>query len=148
MRSFALYASCTGSQPSSCYRTCSDFNWVLFRPTFRVKSWERFSSALVNLSRFVPRFQSALVNFNRCFPRFQSVLVKFSQFQSALVYFSQCFKQITQGTNAGISDRRESGAKQRPTLVPLNDRQITHPICVRLRHLLYDFFRGCFEPFI
>ena len=27
-----------------------------------------------------------------------------------------------------------------------DDRQITHLICVRLRHLLYDFFRGCFGP--
>ena len=30
----------------------------------------------------------------------------------------------------------------------LDDRQITHLICVRLRHLLYDSFRGCFGPFI
>ena len=29
----------------------------------------------------------------------------------------------------------------------LDDRQITHLICVRLRHLLYDFSRGCFGPF-
>ena len=28
----------------------------------------------------------------------------------------------------------------------LDDRQITHLICVRLRHLLYDFFRGCLGP--
>ena len=30
----------------------------------------------------------------------------------------------------------------------LDDRQITHLICVRLRHVLYDFFRGCFGPFM
>ena len=24
----------------------------------------------------------------------------------------------------------------------IDDRQITHLICVRLKHLLYDFFRG------
>ena len=30
----------------------------------------------------------------------------------------------------------------------LDDRQITHLICVRLRHLLYDFLRGCFGPFM
>ena len=30
----------------------------------------------------------------------------------------------------------------------LDDRQFTHLICVRLRHLLYDFFRGRFGPFI
>ena len=29
-----------------------------------------------------------------------------------------------------------------------DDRQITHLICVRLKHLLNDFFRGCFGPFI
>ena len=31
-------------------------------------------------------------------------------------------------------------------LQSLDDRQITHPICVCLRHLLYDFSRGCFGP--
>ena len=31
-------------------------------------------------------------------------------------------------------------------LLPLDDRQITHLICVRLKHLLYDFSRGCFGP--
>ena len=31
----------------------------------------------------------------------------------------------------------------------VDDRQITHLICVRRKHLLYDFFLGgCFEPFI
>ena len=65
------------------------YYWVLFRPTFRVKSWERLLSVLVNFSRFFPRSHSALVNFNRFFPRFQSVLVNFSQFQSVLVNFSQ-----------------------------------------------------------
>ena len=30
----------------------------------------------------------------------------------------------------------------------IDDCQITHLICVRLRRLLYDFFRGCFGPFI
>ena len=29
-----------------------------------------------------------------------------------------------------------------------DDRQITHPICVRLRLLLYDYFAGYFGPFI
>ena len=29
----------------------------------------------------------------------------------------------------------------------LDDRQITYLICVRLRHLLYDIFRGCLGPF-
>ena len=29
-----------------------------------------------------------------------------------------------------------------------DDRQITHLICVRLKHLLYDFFRGRFGPLI
>ena len=28
----------------------------------------------------------------------------------------------------------------------IDDRQITHLICVRLKHFLYDFFRGCFGP--
>ena len=28
----------------------------------------------------------------------------------------------------------------------LDDRQITHLICVRLKHLLYDFSRGCYGP--
>ena len=28
----------------------------------------------------------------------------------------------------------------------LDDRQITHLICVRLKLLLYDFFRLCFGP--
>ena len=31
-------------------------------------------------------------------------------------------------------------------LGPNNDRQITHLICVRLKHLLYDFFSRCFGP--
>ena len=30
----------------------------------------------------------------------------------------------------------------------VDDRQITHLISVRLEHLLYDFFRGCFGPSI
>ena len=30
----------------------------------------------------------------------------------------------------------------------LDDRPITHLICVHLRLLLYDFFRGSFGPFI
>ena len=30
----------------------------------------------------------------------------------------------------------------------LDDRQITHLTCIRLRHLLYDFFRGGFGPLI
>ena len=34
------------------------------------------------------------------------------------------------------------------SLSMIDDRQITHLICVRLKHLLYDFFRGCFGPFI
>ena len=42
-------------------------NWVLFRPTFRVKSWERLYSVLVNFNRCFPRFQSILVNFYRFF---------------------------------------------------------------------------------
>ena len=50
--------------------------WVLFRPTFRVKSFPRFQSVLANFSRFFPRFQSTLVDFSQ----FQSVLVNFSQF--------------------------------------------------------------------
>ena len=32
-------------------------------------------------------------------------------------------------------------------LPKIDDRQITHLICVRLKHLLYDLFRGCFGPF-
>ena len=28
----------------------------------------------------------------------------------------------------------------------VDERQITHLICVRLKHLLYDFFRGYFGP--
>ena len=31
-------------------------------------------------------------------------------------------------------------------LVLLDDRQITHLICARLKYDLYDFFRGCFGP--
>ena len=34
------------------------------------------------------------------------------------------------------------------TLRIFDDRQITHLIRVRLRHVLYDFFRGCFGHFI
>ena len=49
--------------------------WMLFRPTFRAKSFE---SSSVSFSRFFPRFQSVLVNFSQ----FQSVLVSFSQFQA------------------------------------------------------------------
>ena len=30
----------------------------------------------------------------------------------------------------------------------LDDRQITHLICARLKYDLYDFFRGCFWAFI
>ena len=30
----------------------------------------------------------------------------------------------------------------------LDDRQITHLISFRIKHLLYDFFRGCFGRFI
>ena len=30
----------------------------------------------------------------------------------------------------------------------VDDRHITHLICVHLRHLLYDFFRACFGPFL
>ena len=29
----------------------------------------------------------------------------------------------------------------------LDDRQITHLICARLKYDLYDFFRGCFGAF-
>ena len=29
----------------------------------------------------------------------------------------------------------------------LDERQITHPICARLKYDLYDFFRGCFGAF-
>ena len=28
----------------------------------------------------------------------------------------------------------------------LDDRQIAHLICVRLKHFLYDFFGGCLRP--
>ena len=28
----------------------------------------------------------------------------------------------------------------------LDERQITHLICARLKYDLYDFFRGCFGP--
>ena len=31
-------------------------------------------------------------------------------------------------------------------LSKLDDRQITHLICARLKYDLYDFFRGCFGP--
>ena len=44
-----------------------------------------------------------------------------------------------------------SGSLEHPpklVLVRLDDRQMTHLICVRLRHLLYDFFRECFGPSI
>ena len=30
----------------------------------------------------------------------------------------------------------------------LDERQITHLICARLKYDLYDFLRGCFGPFI
>ena len=30
----------------------------------------------------------------------------------------------------------------------LDEGQITHLICVRLKYDLYDFFRGCFGPFL
>ena len=30
----------------------------------------------------------------------------------------------------------------------IDNRQISHLVDVRLRHLLYDFFRGCFGPFM
>ena len=30
----------------------------------------------------------------------------------------------------------------------IDDRQITHLVCVRLKHLQNDFFRACFGPFI
>ena len=33
-------------------------------------------------------------------------------------------------------------------VVLLDDRQITHLTCVRLRHLLYGFFRARLGPFI
>ena len=29
---------------------------------------------------------------------------------------------------------------------PIDERQITHLICARLKYDLYDFFRGCFGP--
>ena len=41
------------------------------------------------------------------------------------------------GANPGTS-----GTSPDLISVQLDDRQITHPICVRLKHLLYDFFRG------
>ena len=39
-----------------------------------------------------------------------------------------------------------TGRKGSQALPSLDDRQITHLICVCLRHLLYDFLRGCFGP--
>ena len=70
--------------------------WVLFRPTFRVKYWERLQSILVNFNRFFPRFQWILVSINRSFPRFQSILVNFNRSQSVLVNFSQFNQTKTQ----------------------------------------------------
>ena len=31
-------------------------------------------------------------------------------------------------------------------LAKIDERQITHLICARLKYDLYDFFRGCFGP--
>ena len=47
--------------------------------------------------------------------------------------------------NLAFSLRKETVNGRLKKLV---DRQITHLICVRLRHLLYDFFMACFGPVI
>ena len=46
----------------------------------------------------------------------------------------------------GVAVRKSQSGH--PAFVKLDDRQITHLICVRLKHLLYDFLRGCYGPFI
>ena len=33
-------------------------------------------------------------------------------------------------------------------IIYLDEGQITHLICARLKYDLYDFFRGCFGPFL
>ena len=43
---------------------------------------------------------------------------------------------------------RIAGPSRLPLQFLLDDRQITHLICVCLRHMPYDFFRGCFGPFV
>ena len=37
--------------------------------------------------------------------------------------------------------------RQGPALTNVDERQITHLICARLKYDLYDFFRGCFGAF-
>ena len=39
-------------------------------------------------------------------------------------------------------------APRRHVLTLLDERQITHLICARLKYDLYDFFRGVFGPFV
>ena len=60
-------------------------------------------------------------------------------------------KDLSIGARWGIifrAPRLEVRSRTRRAGEPyLNDRQITHRTCVRLRHLLYDSFRGCFGPF-
>ena len=49
--------------------------------------------------------------------------------------------------NNGVQQNAETACVLGCVLKTLDDRQITHLICVRLRHLLYDFFGGVFCAF-
>ena len=57
----------------------------------------------------------------------------------------QCHAQEKISNDIGPSSTLTLRAPQ-PRKAYIDDRQITHLICVRLKHLLYDFFRGCFGP--
>ena len=54
-------------------------------------------------------------------------------------------------TKLGSPPARQKSVSSKDVLLTsynfLNDRQITHLICVRLRHLLYDLFWGVFWAF-
>ena len=55
---------------------------------------------------------------------------------------------MTPGDGASTCPRSRAPLPQNYVKPLLDERQITHLICARLKYDLYDFFRGCFGPFI
>ena len=60
---------------------------------------------------------------------------------------SGCSQSSMQSVFAIITKLPRRFIFKRGLLKSLDDRQITHLICVRLRHFLCDFLWGCFGPF-
>ena len=119
---------------------------------------KRESTCLACLSfPFFPRLPRSLLEIRSCFGRgFPSSprknLLRVRQEERILVLgglFSLVFAFQRKDEKDRLprkNTQEKSLTKSRRRRASLDDRQITHLICVFLRHLPSDFFRGCFGP--